>query len=298
MPRSRSELAERAQSWRWATLLRICPSPTPPPTHPAQSHACPRAPGAGCNQHRSSVNYGTQGINRLGKAPPRPGSLRAPDRNRNLTLVQYSGKDEEDILKDKDYQRTVRDVRASALLLCRVMFVCSRSVTQHSRAPVDAVQIEDASQQQGWLFSRGGAFLLLHHDVTVPRVPCGEVQCSGLVRRCKMSICSLTADRLLRLGFAAFDKTDLLYLRDQEEKSRHTEMELHDREVTTYAELRAKAERERRTDMKGLQPPPRRDKPKCGHHCSKVSATCTLSRSISTLAAHESHARTDKESNR
>ncbi len=52
-----------------------------------------------------------QGINRLGKAPPRPGSLRAPDRNRNLTLVQYSGKDEEDILKDKDYQRTVRDVR-------------------------------------------------------------------------------------------------------------------------------------------------------------------------------------------
>jgi hypothetical protein len=66
-----------------------------------------------------ALDHGTQGINRLGKAPPRPGSLRAPDRNRNLTLVQYSGKDEEDILKDKDYQRTVRDVRACAFMLCR-----------------------------------------------------------------------------------------------------------------------------------------------------------------------------------
>ena len=63
---------------------------------------------------------------------------------------------------------------------------------------------------------------------------------------------------------AAFDKTDLLYLRDQEEKSRHTEMELHDREVTTYAELRARAERERRTDLRSQPPPPRRDKAKCG----------------------------------
>ena len=52
-----------------------------------------------------------KGINRLGKAPPRPGSLRVPDRNRNVTVVQYSGKDEEDILTDKDYQRTVQDVR-------------------------------------------------------------------------------------------------------------------------------------------------------------------------------------------
>ena len=63
---------------------------------------------------------------------------------------------------------------------------------------------------------------------------------------------------------AAFDKTDLLYLRDQEEKSRHTEMELHDREVTTYAELRAKAERERRTDVRSQPPLPRKDKAKCG----------------------------------
>lgn len=45
----------------------------------------------------------------------------------------------------------------------------------------------------------------------------------------------------------AFDKTDLLYLRDQEEKSRHTEMELHDKEVMSYAEMRARAERDRRS---------------------------------------------------
>ena len=73
-----------------------------------------------------------QGINRLGKAPPRPGSLRAPDRNRNLTLVQYSGKDEEDILKDKDYQRTVRDVR----LRCRLPSQHSHAESRTHREPV------------------------------------------------------------------------------------------------------------------------------------------------------------------
>jgi hypothetical protein len=79
--------------------------------------------------------------------------------------------------------------------------------------------------------------------------------------------------------FAAFDKTDLLYLRyvvdgemqpiglafpclipsvcaspdtairidrrDQEEKSRHTEIELHDREVQQYAQLRMKTDKQR-----------------------------------------------------
>lgn len=41
----------------------------------------------------------------------------------------------------------------------------------------------------------------------------------------------------------AFDKTDLLYLRDAEEKSRHTEMELHDKEVMAYARLRTQNEK-------------------------------------------------------
>ena len=58
---------------------------------------------------------------------------------------------------------------------------------------------------------------------------------------------------------AAFDKTDLLYLRDQEEKSRHTEMELHDREVMSYAEMRAKAEREKRAAVGPIRPAARRD---------------------------------------
>ncbi len=75
---------------------------------------------------------------------------------------------------------------------------------------------------------------------------------------------------------AAFDKTDLLYLRlgvdpvthvpgflgamvsqwadgklahqpcrDQEEKSRHSEMELHDKEVLAYARLRVSSEKQK-----------------------------------------------------
>mmetsp|Transcript_6255 Transcript_6255/g.17969 ORF Transcript_6255/g.17969 Transcript_6255/m.17969 type:complete len:275 (-) Transcript_6255:233-1057(-) len=43
----------------------------------------------------------------------------------------------------------------------------------------------------------------------------------------------------------AFDKTDLLYLRDQEEKSRHTEMELHDKEVMAYAQLRMQSDKQK-----------------------------------------------------
>ena len=47
-----------------------------------------------------------QGINRLGKAPPRPGSLRPPDPNRNKTLDVFS----EGTEGDADYMRMVQDV--------------------------------------------------------------------------------------------------------------------------------------------------------------------------------------------
>ena len=50
-----------------------------------------------------------QGINRLGKAPPRPGSLRPPDPNRNKTLDVFS----EGTEGDADYMRMVRDVSLS-----------------------------------------------------------------------------------------------------------------------------------------------------------------------------------------
>lgn len=63
----------------------------------------------------------------------------------------------------------------------------------------------------------------------------------------------------------AFDKTDLLYLRDAEEKSRHTEMELHDKEVMDYARLRLQNDKRKpissllgsvakKTDRSGRQP--------------------------------------------
>ncbi|BDA40823.1 hypothetical protein COCOBI_01-4770 [Coccomyxa sp. Obi] len=100
------------------------------------------------------------GINRLGKAPPRPGSLRPPDPNRNRVLDIYS----EGTEGDADYMRMVQD-------------------------------IEDAQQSQvGWLFGRG-----------------------------------------------AFDKGDLLYLRDEEEKRRFKEEELRELERAQFLKLQAVA---------------------------------------------------------
>lgn len=56
-----------------------------------------------------------QGINRLGKAPPRPGSLRPPDPNRNKTLDVFS----EGTEGDADYMRMVQDVSIAEQSLCR-----------------------------------------------------------------------------------------------------------------------------------------------------------------------------------
>lgn len=100
------------------------------------------------------------GINRLGKAPPKPGTLRPPDPNKYRTVDIFS----EGAEKDVEYQRMVND-------------------------------IEEMQQQQGWLFGRG-----------------------------------------------AFDKADLLYLRDQAEQQRHKEIELRDNERTEYAQLKAQVE--------------------------------------------------------
>lgn len=104
------------------------------------------------------------GINRLGKAAPKPGSLRPPDPNRRQDLDLFS----EGAETDADYMRMVHD-------------------------------IEDTQQNQsGWLFGRG-----------------------------------------------AFDKGDLLYLRDEEEKRRFTEMELRDSERHQFMKERARVESER-----------------------------------------------------
>ncbi|CAK0733854.1 hypothetical protein CVIRNUC_000344 [Coccomyxa viridis] len=98
------------------------------------------------------------GINRLGKAPPRPGSLRPPDPNRNKTLDVFS----EGTEGDADYMRMVRDIE------------------------------DTQGGQSGWLFGRG-----------------------------------------------AFDKGDLLYLRDEEEKKRFKEEELRDSERMQFLRMQA-----------------------------------------------------------
>ena len=50
-----------------------------------------------------------QGINRLGKAAPRPGSLRPPDPTRNRITDHFS-ENVEGLESDRDYQRAVQDV--------------------------------------------------------------------------------------------------------------------------------------------------------------------------------------------
>ena len=47
-----------------------------------------------------------QGINRLGKGPPKPGSYRPPDPNKYRTMDMYS----EGAEGDADYMRMVQDV--------------------------------------------------------------------------------------------------------------------------------------------------------------------------------------------
>ena len=67
----------------------------------------------------------TQGINRLGKAPPRPGSLRPPDPNRNRILDIFS----EGTEGDADYARMVQDVSdaCSSTAACSMLFSPDRA---------------------------------------------------------------------------------------------------------------------------------------------------------------------------
>lgn len=99
-----------------------------------------------------------QGINRLGKAPPRPGSLRPPDPNRNRVLDIYS----EGTEGDADYMRMVQDVSTHRHAEAFRMTLDARyAITRLSFLATVIyfylVQIEDAQQSQvGWLFGRGG----------------------------------------------------------------------------------------------------------------------------------------------
>jgi hypothetical protein len=64
-----------------------------------------------------------QGINRLGKAAPRPGSLRPPDPTRNRITDHFS-ENVEGLESDRDYQRAVQDVscnRSSCTYCCAMM---------------------------------------------------------------------------------------------------------------------------------------------------------------------------------
>jgi hypothetical protein len=89
------------------------------------------------------------------------------------------------------------------------------------------VQIEDAQQSQvGWLFGRGG----------------------GVVGR-EVGFCFFGSGhssghsyKSSAVGVSAFDKADLLYLRDEEEKMRFKEDELRDSERSEFLKLKAKAD--------------------------------------------------------
>lgn len=72
-------------------------------------------------------------------------------------------------------------------------------------------------------------------------LPCCRLQCQAA------SYCKMLAGIHLSLSSlcAAFDKGDLLYLRDEEEKRRFTEMELRDSEQQQFRKERARIEAER-----------------------------------------------------
>lgn len=71
-----------------------------------------------------------QGINRLGKAPPKPGTLRPPDPNKYRTVDMFS----EGAEGDADYMRMVQDVSAAVVhsLYDTLLFIWLASATQLS----------------------------------------------------------------------------------------------------------------------------------------------------------------------
>ena len=106
--------------------------------------------------HTPQGFYGMQGINRLGKAAPKPGSLRPPDPNRRQDLDLFS----EGAETDADYMRMVHDVR---LLITPYRVLCQR---MQQAEMLLLVQIEDTQQNQsGWLFGRGGELFAHIHTV-------------------------------------------------------------------------------------------------------------------------------------
>ena len=82
---------------------------------------------------------------------------------------------------------------------------------------------------------------------------------------------------------AAFDKSDLMYLRDEEERQRFTEDELRDRELQQFQKQRA------RIEPAAPGPPPqrpvRRDKDKASTRCTHTSGSATPYVSCTTACA-------------
>ena len=82
----------RPEPWRWECRPHML---RPRPCSPL-GVACVRVVTAFC----------VQGINRLGKGPPKPGTLRPPDPNKYRTVDMFS----EGAEGDADYMRMVQDV--------------------------------------------------------------------------------------------------------------------------------------------------------------------------------------------
>jgi len=92
--------------------------------------------------------------------------------------------------------------------------------------------------------------------------------------------CQLCLAKAMLLVHAAFDKGDLLYLRDEEEKRRFTEMELRDSERQQFSKERARVEAERAAAaLRAAQA--RKDKAnRYPHHSSTLAVTL---QAVSTL---------------
>ncbi len=103
------------------------------------------------------------------------------------------------------------------------------------------VQIEDAQQSQvGWLFGRGGENGLYLHSIAHLVL---DYMCAIGMGSPALDLESPHSDQTVSqaCACAAFDKGDLLYLRDEEEKRRFKEDELRESERAIFLRLQAVA---------------------------------------------------------
>lgn len=182
-----------------------------------------------------------QGINRLGKAPPRPGSLRPPDPNRNRVLDIYS----EGTEGDADYMRMVQDVGCPTSTCLSEPFSAHVLPSLHPCLLIClcfSCRLRTCSRAR-WAGSLAEEVGTLAASISRATCTRDSTRCwpdaLGYWRACRSCTITWWLEVAPFSGCAAFDKGDLLYLRDEEEKRRFKEEELRDSERAQFLRMQA-----------------------------------------------------------